>query len=386
MNLLTLTTTLIKSVLLCSLLTLPLAQANEQKTTEKPSTQKTAKSAAKILSTTKAGAVKHKGENKLLARPTSKSILVNPANNNNSNHEVWFYSVSIDMFDDPNNNGYFNHIVVDFDVDTEFDHIDVYAVLSLTDPNGITTSYYTTDDFGLNGESTSDTHQVDTVLTSNWMAEGYDLSIDIYDSYTHDLVASVDKYDAPQMGYLTLESLDYEYYDEQYLSVFSSSLWLDNDSDGDGYYHKFNIDLDVDVSYGSREVYAELYISTDQYSWVPLFTSDHFVISNDDASDQRHWEFNLLSGHPPGHYYIKTMIIDANSHYNLLEILSEDYAAFYAIPLEDLSFEVSSIPTTPNDTTRTTDSHESGGNMGGPVLLLVMMVFGLTRRLYANKK
>ncbi len=401
---------ILKTLLLCATVLIPQALASQTvvvtettptqitaktKIAVKPNAEaKTAKSVSKVLSQSANSAnksgIEHKGLipkalEKQSAKKRSANTQVNPANKTASNHDVWFYSVDISLFDDPNHNGYFNHMVIDFDADTHFDHMDVYAVLSLTDPNGIITEYYVTDNFDLYGESTSDTHQVDTILTTNWMADGYDLSIELFDAYDHQSVAYVDKYDAPQMGYLTLESVDYEYSAEQYLTLFSTSTWLETDSDGDGFYHEFNIDLDIDVNYGSKDVYAELYISDDNYNWQPLYTSDHFIVNENDATDKKHWEFELLSGHAPGTYYVKVLIVDANSHHTMMELLPEHHDSLYALPLEDFSYEI--IPTPVPTSTRTTSTVESsGGNMGGPVVLLAMVLLAWARRARITRK
>jgi hypothetical protein len=406
----------LKTLLLCATLLIPQALASEtvivtetaspktsassperkQRTVQSNADDKTAKSVSKVLSkslsSTKTGGIEHKGlipkaleTQNQSGKKRSSNTQVNSANKTASNHDVWFYSVDISLFDDPNHNGYFNHMVIDFDADTNFDHIDVYAVLSLTDPNGIITEYYVTDNFDIYGESTSDTHQVDTILTTNWMADGYDLSIELFDAYDHQPVAYVDKYDAPQMGYLTLESVDYEYSAEQYLTLFSASTWLNTDSDGDGFYHEFNIDLDIDVNYGSKDVYAEFYISDDNYNWQPLYTSDHFIVNENDATDKRHWEFELLSGHAPGSYYVKILIVDADSHFTMMELLPEHNDSLYALPLEDFSYEIIPVPVpTSNKTTSTVES--SGGNLGGPLVLLAMMMLAWIRRTSITRK
>ena len=268
-----------------------------------------------------------------------------------SNHEVWFDDIKIDLYDDPNHNGFYNRIVVDFDADTIYDHIDVYAVMSLTDPNGYTTDYYVTDHFGLYGESYSDDRKIDTVLTSNWPADGYDLSIHVYDSYNGNLLAYIDKYQAPALAYLPLESLDYEYSAPQYLSAFSTDLYLKRDDDGDGYYHEFSLELDVDVNYGSKNIYAEIYISPDNYAWTALHVSQNFTVTENDLGDKKSWNFDLLTGYQPGLYYIKMVLVDPQTQLTLLELHPNDYSALYAVPLEDAGHETDEHNTTSAATT-----------------------------------
>lgn len=377
-----------------------------EKTTDKkaPTSQqtakatKTAKSVEKSLSILSTKAANKKGAVEHAAKTTTGKSLANvtaktQSNTNNAlDHDTWIHSIDITLDNDRNGNGYYSHITVDFDADTHYDHTTVYATLSLTDPNGITTEYFTTNDFDLYGDSGDDKHQVETLLTTHWVTDYYDLSIALFDAHSGALVAYVDYHDAPQLDYLALESLDYEESYSQLLSTFSSRLFLQHDDDGDGYYHAFNIDLDIDANFGSADVYAELYVSTDEYSWLPLFTSGHFVVNEDFTTDMQSWEFEWISGYPTSHYSIKAVIVDADSHQTLLEVLPGDNPAFAAIPLEDVSFEVSppvvvtstntnsSNTTTSTSTNKTTVSKESsGGGMGGLMLLLLMGFAGVRR-------
>jgi hypothetical protein len=382
------THTIIKSLMVCSLLAAPLTYATDDVQ------QKTAKSVDKVLSLTKASeskGIEHKGNapkvSRTPAQKTDKTTAVDSSNSNNNNHDVWFDTIDINLYEDANHNGYYNRIVVDFDADTQWEHIDVYAVMSLTDQNGITSDYYTTDDFALYTDSYNDRHQVDTVLTANWITGSYDLSIHLYDAYNGELVAHVDKYDAPQLSFLTLESIDYELTHEQFLSVYSKKLWLNHDNDDDGFYSSFKIDLDLDVNWGSKNVYAELYISTDQFNWQPLYTSEPFNIIEDDTQDTRHWNFDLNSGYAPGYYYIKILVIDTNNHSTLLQLSSQDYDALYAIPLEDSSFEINNTTPLPEQplpqppTNKSSVSSESGGSMGSISSMLMISLIVLRRRI-----
>ncbi|MFT4927330.1 MAG: hypothetical protein ACI8WB_003436 [Phenylobacterium sp.] len=298
------------------------------------------------------------------------------------NEDTWFHSIDIKLEKDYNHNGYFSHITVEFDADTHYDHEVVYGVLSLTDPNGVTTEYYTTDDFDLHGELASDRRVIETLLTSNWITDNYDLSIELFDAYNHQPLAFVDYHNVEALETLPLESKDYDN-NGQHLSTFDSHLYLQHDDDGDGYYHAFNIDLDIDANFGSANIYAEIYVSTDQYSWLPLHTSDHFIVNANSTADTQHWEFEWLAGYPTSHYYVKVLIVDASSHETLLEVLPSGNPGFFAIPLEDASYEIAVAPApvviTPPSTNKTTSSKESGGSFGG-VMALLLVLAGIRRK------
>lgn len=388
MNIKHFTQRLLKTVMLCGIVSMN-AVATENQAAQKPvaDTSKATKSVGSQPKQETVKGLKHFGGNKQQKKTASESAAV-ATSEKNSRHHVWIYSVDITMYDDPNHNGYFNRLVVDFDVDTAYDHERIYAVLSLTDPNGYTTDYFVTDNFNIYGESESDEYQVDTVLTSNWPADGYDLSIHIYDAYTGEVLAYVDKYDAPQLRYLTLESLDYEYADPQYMSVFKANLLLLHDGDGDGFYHDFNIELDVDVNFGARDVYAEVYISNDNYHWQHLYTSDQYHMEGTSILDSQVWNIELLSGYPKDHYFIKVLIIDAYEHNTIKEIHPQQQSAFYNIPLEDSVADTVSTPAPPppvDNGVRTTVSSESGGSLGAGLVML-MSLLGLTRRTKPGKR
>ncbi len=347
---------------------------------------KTTKSVEQVPAAKSTAAVEHAA----VATPTKTIANVTTNSKVAQDHDIWFHSIDISLQNDINDNGYYSRIIVDFDADTVYEYSSVYATLSLTDPNGVTTDYYTTDDFNLYGDSGDDIHQVETLLTHNWLTDYYDLSIQLFDAYSEELLAYVDFHHAPQLDYLALESQEYDT-TAQYLSTFSSKLWLQNDDDGDGYYHSFNIELDIDASFGTADVYVELYVSTDQFSWLPLYTSGHFIVAEDSVSDAQQWQFDWLSGYPTAHYYLKAIIVDANNDDILLTVLPEHNPAFAVIPLEDASFEIAppvtvvvpdtsntinTINTINNTTTKSTVSSESsGGSIGAGVMFGLMMLF-----------
>ena len=313
-----------------------------------------------------------------IQRPAQAKTATNSANNSANNaahHEVWFHRIDITLDDDINHNGYYSRITVNFDADTIYDPIDVYAVLKLTDPNGFINDYFVSDVFDLHGESANDYREIETVLTDNWLTDQYHLSVQLFDAHNDELLAHIDREHAPQLAFLALESLDYEYSAPQYLSMFDAQLNLLHDDDGDGYYHGFSLELDIDINYGSSEVYAELYVSTDQISWQPLLTSEPFNIVEDHTHDNQTWQFEWLGGYPTGHYTIKALIVDANHHQTLLEILPGQSPALRAIPLEDVTQEVVITPPPAPTPVRTSSSKESGGSLSWWVVGLLLLSF-----------
>lgn len=364
--------------MLCSLLAVSGAHAEEkaQAPTKEENTRQ-AKSTGKLLNKKSPKGIKHFGKVDQDKQQTKEKRSFTTTVTNTLHH-VWVYSVDITMYDDPNHNGYFNRLVIDFDVDTSYDSERVYAVMSLTDSNGVTTDYFTTDDFTIHGESDDDTYQVDTVLTSNWPTDGYDLTIHILDAYSGEVLTYIDKLTAPELGYLTLESLDYEYSNPQYMSVFDANVILLHDGDSDGFYQDFDIELDVDLNFGAKDVYAEIYISDDNYHWDHLYTSNVFHVEQNSALDTQLWHIELLSGYPKDHYHLKVFITDAEDHLTIMEISPDNQNAFWGIPLEDSSYDRSGDSTNPppgNDGIRTSVSSESGGSFGGIGIVLATLAW-----------
>ena len=327
--------------------------------------------------------IEHKGN---LNNINGKSKTFTNTKTDKSHHDVWIDTVDIDILEDPNHNGYYNRIIVDFDADTHYSSIEVYAELALTDSNGLTTTYFTTDDFYLWGESYSDDYEVDTVLTTNWIADEYDLTISIYDAYTHNLVAHLDDYDSSALANLPLESVDNEYQADHHLSVFSAQSWLIDDNDSDGFYQSFSMDLDIDNNYGSSNVYAEVFISADSVNWESLYISEHFIINENDTSDKFSMEFDLASGFAADYYNVQVQIIDANTHMTMLTIEPSSYSALYALPLEDSYNDTvnQTPPPQPSNPVRTSVSTQSGGSMG--ILSLTLLGGLLFVRQFTRRK
>lgn len=326
-----------------------------------------------IADNTKSHTASFKSEHAKGSKPTSAT---------KAHHDVWIHSVDIDLKQDPNYNGYYNRIIVEFDADTDYASYDIYAELALTDSYGNTTVYFETDDFLIFGESSTDDYKVDTVLTNNWPADGYELSIALYDAYSHHLVGYIDASDSHALADLHLESVDFEYQAPHHLSVFSAQSWLVTDMDNDGYYHGFSLDIDIDNNYGTSDVYANVYMSRDRANWSLFHVSENFSVNEDDTSDRVHWEFDLQTGYSPDLYYIRVEVIDLHSQMTLLTMEPESHSALYALPLEDYSYEAQTQPTPPApvEPPRTSVSRESGGSFGLTSIMMFSLLAFLRRR------
>lgn len=136
---------------------------------------------------------------KLAARPAATHV----------NGEYWVYDAYVTLYTDSDYDGYYHHFSVDFDVDTQYAHADVYARLYLGTGDEFR-EYHTTADFHIDGDSTDDQLTVETELLSGFYPDDYEILIEIYDAVTNELVAVADGYTYADLYLVSIESQDNE--------------------------------------------------------------------------------------------------------------------------------------------------------------------------------
>ncbi len=123
-------------------------------------------------------------------------------------HDVSIASVDIQLAGDYDHDGYFSKIDVRFDADSYYDEHWLYAELVLSD--GISDyHYHTSDDFVIYGHASYDQFGVETTLDSGFYPTYYEVTILLYDAFSHELLAVVDTANHYNVQSLALESLDY---------------------------------------------------------------------------------------------------------------------------------------------------------------------------------
>ncbi|WP_372625534.1 choice-of-anchor H family protein [Arsukibacterium sp.] len=122
--------------------------------------------------------------------------------------DVWFHSIDISLAKDDNYNGYFHHLYVEFDVDTDYAYRQVFAELSLTPDYGSERIYYTSSVFELFNQSSNDWLGIETDLEHHYPTNFYLLTIRIFDANTGYLLAEASGYDLSALDALALE--DYQ--------------------------------------------------------------------------------------------------------------------------------------------------------------------------------
>lgn len=123
---------------------------------------------------------------------------------------------------------------------------------------------------------------------------------------------------------------------------YDTWLTLYSDVDYDGYYYSFSVEFDVDTVYNFADVYAVVYLGTDDYYDAIHVTSD-FSIYADDSADSFIVDVDLLTGFKPNDYDVLIELFDANTH-ELLAYTDGYYDADLAyVPLESESYETTYV-------------------------------------------
>jgi len=122
----------------------------------------------------------------------------------------WIYDSWVTLDTDIDYDGYFSAFTVEFDADTIFANVPVYAVIYLGQ-NERYQSIHVTSEFSLYGDDSTDGFVVESALISGFPSGDYDILIELYDAYTDELVAFSDAYDDADLSYVSLESNNYEY-------------------------------------------------------------------------------------------------------------------------------------------------------------------------------
>lgn len=128
----------------------------------------------------------------------------------NLDNEFWIDDAWVTLRNDIDYDGYAYRFTLEFDADTVFKHAEVYARLYLT-RGEVFKEYHTTSVFSIYGKNTEDSLMVDSELLNGFPTGDYEILIELYDTYTDEVVAILDSYSDPDLYLLTLESKDYEY-------------------------------------------------------------------------------------------------------------------------------------------------------------------------------
>ena len=123
-------------------------------------------------------------------------------------NEAYFASVDVLLDGDFDGDGHFYVIDLEWDADTIYDSLDVYAVVWLSFEGGPWEEFLTSDVYTLEGDSTLDYYRVESELQQGYPRGYYDLLLELYDPVTGDLLAEIGPVDTAALDELPLEDAD----------------------------------------------------------------------------------------------------------------------------------------------------------------------------------
>ncbi len=118
---------------------------------------------------------------------------------------VWVANVGMLLFNDADHDGYYAGFSLSIDVDCDYGDTDVYAKIYLQQDNGEMYLLHTTSRFTVYSLTIGDEYRVDTELRSNYYAGQYNVTIDIHDAWSDELLDT-----ATHRGFDNLQSLPLE--------------------------------------------------------------------------------------------------------------------------------------------------------------------------------
>jgi len=158
-----------------------------------------------------------------LIKTTNKTDAVKGDNlviqkSNSFNHEFSIYDAHSHLISDDDFDGFYQTFSVTFDADFYnyhgYDIAEVYAELYLSQNGGPWIHYFTTDNFTLHSDSSTDDYEVITTLYDGYQTDYYDVLIDLYEVGYTDVVATISSDDTDALYALPLESVNFDYYEE----------------------------------------------------------------------------------------------------------------------------------------------------------------------------
>lgn len=134
------------------------------------------------------------------------------------NVDFWIYDSWVTLYDDFDYDGFYSRFRVEFDADTVFADVPVYAVIYLGNEDTYE-SIYVTSEFSIYGEDSHDSLVIDSELMTGFPPYDYDILIELYDAQTEELLAISDGYDDADLAFVSLESTNYDQYQEETVVV-----------------------------------------------------------------------------------------------------------------------------------------------------------------------
>ena len=282
---------------------------------------------------------------------------------NHSGADVWLHQLNTSLYQDLDQDGYFQSIRLAFDLDTRFSAQDVFVEVWLQGSFD-TQLLFSSGIIHLSGEATNDSQRIDIQLLDDYPADYYQLELIVFDRDSGTEIFSVDQYDLAHLQNLALEGQPSDQHHD--VSVHSANLELIGDDNHNGFYDRFSVTIDVDYPQGSTKLVAQFYLDNKLF-----YTSGSFWVNGTSSSDQQFFDIKLNSGLSQGYYNLDVHLVDADDLSQRHQVLALDWVEFNSLPLETVDDD---------DYSDKEISVEHHGGSSGIALLSLLLLAGLTRR------
>ena len=119
---------------------------------------------------------------------------------------VWITRIGNLLFDDRDRDGFHSGFSLSIDVDSDYGDTDVFASIYLLGENGQSSLLHTTSRFSVYGTLRGDEYRVDTELRNNFEADYYNVTVDIHDAWTGQVLDTANARSFSNLGGLPLEA------------------------------------------------------------------------------------------------------------------------------------------------------------------------------------
>ncbi|SFD74228.1 choice-of-anchor H family protein [Pseudoalteromonas denitrificans] len=260
-----------------------------------------------------------------------KKVALTKKLNINHDDSIWFYDTKTILFQDLDQDGYFQNLKLSIDIDTQYEALDVYVDITFINQNGLAELVYTSDLFTLTGDSENDEQELDFQFFDEWPSNYYQIHIRVKDAYSSEVLAQSSQYDFPALQNLPLEGKLFD--QDNVLSVYSVAIQYHQDADNDQFYESFTLAIDADTSYGSQNVIADIFIDGQLF-----YTSNAFTIYADSAADKQYFDVSLQSGFVTGNYDLEVILREAEFGYELHYLNAQTWVNLGLVSLESQEY------------------------------------------------
>lgn len=247
------------------------------------------------------------------------------------------YDASVTLIMDNDADGYYSEFELNFDVDYDNGTANVYADIYYRTAGGDWLWFYTTNDFQVSGNSSSDSYSVISNLSSDFPSDGYDFLIDIYESGVPGIVVTYSSVDDFDLSNVLLEDNGYDSAVNNALSLQTLSLNLIDDFDFDGFYTGFNLLIDLDNQSFDRNLYAILYSRDSVSGWYKEHTTQTVLVNLNETV-----EFSIdglwNTGYETDYYDFLVEIVDADTGEVVVDF-GPEYQTLSARKLESANWD-----------------------------------------------